>query len=64
MNVFAVTVDARNHGDSPHTPEMTYSLMAADLAKLVRWVICLICLMILPKNIFLNLFPVSWIWAV
>ena len=38
MNVSVVTVDARNHGDSPHTPEMTYSLMAADLAKLVRWV--------------------------
>jgi len=30
-----VTVDARNHGDSPHTDIMTYELMAGDLAKLV-----------------------------
>ncbi|XP_064087044.1 sn-1-specific diacylglycerol lipase ABHD11-like isoform X1 [Macrobrachium nipponense] len=25
------SVDARNHGDSPHTPDMSYSLMAEDL---------------------------------
>jgi len=31
-----VTVDARNHGDSPHTDSMTYPLMAADLASLVQ----------------------------
>jgi len=31
-----VTVDARNHGDSPHTDTMTYPLMAADLAALVQ----------------------------
>lgn len=30
-----LTVDARNHGDSPHTAEMTYDLMAGDLARLV-----------------------------
>ena len=30
-----LTVDARNHGDSPHTKEMTYSLMAGDLSRLV-----------------------------
>ena len=30
-----LTVDARNHGDSPHTSEMTYSLMAGDLTRLV-----------------------------
>ena len=28
-------MDARNHGDSPHTEEMTYDLMAGDLARLV-----------------------------
>jgi len=31
-----LTVDARNHGDSPHVDEMTYELMASDLAQLVR----------------------------
>ena len=31
-----MTVDARNHGDSPHTDTMTYPLMAADLASLVQ----------------------------
>merc|ERR1719189_382018 len=31
-----VTVDARNHGDSPHTDTMTYPLMASDLASLVQ----------------------------
>ena len=31
-----MTVDARNHGDSPHTDTMTYPLMAADLAALVQ----------------------------
>jgi len=30
-----VTVDARNHGDSPHCTEMSYSSMAGDLAELV-----------------------------
>ena len=28
-------MDARNHGDSPHTQEMSYELMAGDLARLV-----------------------------
>ena len=28
-------MDARNHGDSPHTEEMNYELMAGDLARLV-----------------------------
>merc|ERR1712029_760197 len=31
-----LTVDARNHGDSPHVDEMTYELMASDLTRLVR----------------------------
>ena len=31
-----MTVDARNHGDSPHTDTMTYPLMASDLASLVQ----------------------------
>ena len=29
-------MDARNHGDSPHTEEMSYDLMAGDLARLVH----------------------------
>ena len=29
-------MDARNHGDSPHTAEMSYELMAGDLARLVN----------------------------
>ena len=29
-------MDARNHGDSPHVDEMTYQLMAGDLAELVQ----------------------------
>ena len=29
-------MDARNHGDSPHTPSMSYPLMAEDLARLVE----------------------------
>ncbi len=31
-----LTVDARNHGDSPHTDTMSYPLMAWDLLKLVQ----------------------------
>jgi len=31
-----ITVDARNHGDSPHTPTMSYPLMAGDLARLAE----------------------------
>ena len=31
-----IAVDARNHGDSPHTPSMSYPLMAEDLARLVE----------------------------
>jgi len=31
-----ITVDARNHGDSPHTATMSYPLMAEDLARLGR----------------------------
>ena len=30
-----VAVDARNHGDSPHTDEMCYTSMAKDLEKLI-----------------------------
>ncbi|MBC7424913.1 MAG: alpha/beta fold hydrolase [Bacteroidia bacterium] len=30
------TVDARNHGQSPHSDEMSYSLMASDLSELLN----------------------------
>lgn len=30
------TVDARNHGHSPHSPEMGYDIMADDLAELMN----------------------------
>ncbi|CAL1573036.1 unnamed protein product [Knipowitschia caucasica] len=30
-----VTVDARNHGSSPHSPELTYEAMSADLKQLL-----------------------------
>lgn len=30
------TVDARNHGDSPHTPEMNYQAMSEDLELLLK----------------------------
>jgi len=37
MSVFKViTADARNHGDSPHTAEQTYQLMAEDLKFLME----------------------------
>ncbi|KAK8777342.1 hypothetical protein V5799_029318 [Amblyomma americanum] len=29
-------VDARNHGDSPHTPDLDYALMAADVEQFMR----------------------------
>ena len=32
----SVTVDARNHGESPHSPEMSYGLMAKDLRHLLK----------------------------
>ena len=31
-----ITVDARNHGESPHTTNMTYLSMAADLSRLIQ----------------------------
>ncbi len=31
-----ISVDLRNHGSSPHSPEQTYKLMAGDLAELVK----------------------------
>ena len=31
-----VSVDARNHGDSPHTPDMSYSLIAKDMTHLFK----------------------------
>lgn len=31
-----ITVDARNHGDSPHTAEMTYKHMAGDIVQLLK----------------------------
>ena len=30
-----ITVDARNHGDSPHVPEMDYHLMSEDIEQLM-----------------------------
>lgn len=30
-----LTVDARNHGNSPHTPELTYEAMSNDLKHLL-----------------------------
>lgn len=30
-----ITVDARNHGDSPHSSEMTYAHMAQDIVRLM-----------------------------
>ncbi|KAM8951313.1 sn-1-specific diacylglycerol lipase ABHD11 isoform 2-T2 [Lycaon pictus] len=30
-----LTVDARNHGDSPHSPEMSYEAMSQDLQDLL-----------------------------
>ena len=30
-----MTVDARNHGDSPHVNQMSYPLMARDIGRLV-----------------------------
>ncbi|MFD1883786.1 alpha/beta fold hydrolase [Paracoccus pacificus] len=31
-----VSVDMRNHGDSPHDPDHSYSAMAADLAQVIE----------------------------
>ncbi|KOC64570.1 Abhydrolase domain-containing protein 11 [Habropoda laboriosa] len=31
-----ITVDARNHGDSPHSTDMTYSYMAQDVVQLMN----------------------------
>lgn len=31
-----ITSDARNHGNSPHTSDMSYDLMAQDLANLIK----------------------------
>ena len=30
-----VTVDARNHGESPHTVDMTYNVLAKDITLLL-----------------------------
>ncbi|PNI92542.1 ABHD11 isoform 10, partial [Pan troglodytes] len=30
-----LTVDARNHGDSPHSPDMSYEIMSQDLQDLL-----------------------------
>ena len=30
-----ISTDARNHGDSPHSEEMDYNVMAQDVTKLV-----------------------------
>lgn len=30
------SIDLRNHGESPHAPEMTYELMADDMARFIR----------------------------
>src|SRR5258705_6151916 len=31
-----IAVDQRNHGESPHAPEMDFALMASDLEELMR----------------------------
>lgn len=31
-----ITIDARNHGDSPHAPQMSYHHMTEDIALLLR----------------------------
>ncbi|CAG2062340.1 unnamed protein product, partial [Timema podura] len=31
-----IAVDARNHGDSPHTPELSYKHMASDVRLLIN----------------------------
>ncbi|CAK9796050.1 Protein ABHD11 [Anthophora quadrimaculata] len=31
-----ITIDARNHGDSPHSTDMTYSHMAQDIVQLMN----------------------------
>ena len=31
-----VSVDARNHGDSPHATQMSYSHLAADVRHLLK----------------------------
>jgi len=36
MFLKVITADARNHGDSPHTPELNYQLMAEDLKFLME----------------------------
>lgn len=30
------TLDARNHGETQHTPEMTYDLMSQDTVKFIQ----------------------------
>src|SRR6478672_1449510 len=30
------SIDQRNHGESPHSSEMTYEMMAEDVAELLR----------------------------
>lgn len=35
LNVKVVTVDLRNHGRSPHDPQLNYAAMAADIAELI-----------------------------
>ena len=35
-NIQVVTVDMRNHGDSPYTSSMTYMDMAADLMQTIE----------------------------
>ena len=31
-----ITVDARNHGDSPHSPDMSYQHMSEDIVHLIK----------------------------
>ena len=35
-SVQVYTVDARNHGETQHTPEMTYDLMSRDTLKFIQ----------------------------
>ncbi|XP_070268882.1 sn-1-specific diacylglycerol lipase ABHD11 [Myotis yumanensis] len=41
-----LTVDARNHGDSPHSPDMTYEAMSQDLQDLLSQLGLVPCVLI------------------
>nr|XP_033778057.1 protein ABHD11 isoform X1 [Geotrypetes seraphini] len=41
-----LTMDARNHGNSPHSPEMTYEAMSADVQRLLHQLHFSTCILI------------------